>query len=45
MLPIPMALQPKRMLLVARLAGASASRSTEELSRPWHLQVGDWDGL
>jgi len=45
MLRIPMNLQPKRMLLVARWAGASESRSPQELRRPWHLQAGDWDGL
>jgi len=45
MLPVPSALQPKRMLLVAKVVGASPARSREDVLRSWHVQVGDWDGL
>ncbi|MFC5508375.1 hypothetical protein [Bosea massiliensis] len=47
MLRVPRPLQPKRMTLLAKIAGAPTptSATSAEWRRTWHIQAGDWDGL
>jgi GNAT superfamily N-acetyltransferase len=43
-LQVPTRLEPKRNICVARYIGSS-SEADRQISGPWSMQIGDWDGV